>query len=1245
MLWVLRLLVFILFIAALCAGGVMWRLAQGPVDIGFARETLIENLLPRLADSGESFDDLTARGVTLKVGEMTAAWPDLQGPVVVDIHDVALEDQQDSVLTLRSLEIKLAKTPLLIALVRPEAIEMDGIDLTLKRVKNGQLSLLPTNRATKIEEAKPTDDTPLPDLAQIGAGLFEGHNLKAAKGGSMLSHLKKVELKGAKVTIADENGAVGLAFSDIHLKIKRTPHSFDLVTDYRLLHSADIESSLGAGLESRLGAGKSQESTQPIYTSSLVIKFRENNGKVIKESSAQDSSAQDSSAQSSLTQDSLTQDSQAQARENQVLGNQAPENQADDAGNYLFSAYFRHMDSSVVGKILTDYPELAHIQAVLNGHISAALDRNWRVKTLRAKLSSQEDREGDDQGGEQGEGERETQNPENAQNPQSVQNTQTAATDGSIEKLAVAGVFGESVVFSDLALNIRYDADHNILEAQDSHIKINNEQVNFTLSRRADDQASGTRVNENLNQDPDQNQQAQNILPLEIKIPALKLRDIQLLWPMQYRDGLAAEWLTNKLKGAEFKNLVIFIPLPLKNLSALDTEKIEGSFDYSGLHADYNAPMIPVEGGQGRAQLKDDILTIDINGGRIDQLAVKQGKVTITHLTHPVKIGEVTIDAALTGPLASAIRYINGEPINMASKLGLDPATIKGSATITANVKFPAAKHIETDQVKVNVSAQLNQVTLPKIAQGLDLSGGPYMLKLDEKMITVSGKGAIEGRAIDLKYQEYLDHSSTPSTSPSASPYVNKIEAHIDLDESLRQKLGIDLSDFVAGSFPVDVEYQQIKDGDADLSFTADLKNADFYLTSLGYSKPRGLTGTAKGNVSIRAHKPQKISDLTLNIGDDVTASGDLSFGQVGGAWGVKSAQFQKIKLGTYHDFAMMLTAIGKNQYQISVTGAAFDASHILNGQSSAGPKNSQKSAPSPTNQPIYDVNLKTSRVYTDSSKGGAGGAHYLSNPSIKVKTNQSGDLTYLDLTGEVSKGRVSIQLKPGAKNGRMELSMSSDNAGETLKIFGVYDNMVGGNLMIKGRQIKGGGVNDIAGRAEITKFAIVRAPILAKFINLFSLSGLSELLQNKGIEFSKLRSEFMWKQDRGNKIFVFKNGRTAGASIGLSFEGTINQTRKTIDLGGTVVPVSEINSLVAKVPVLGKFLGGSSGGLIAATYSMKGDADNPQTFINPLSVLAPGFIRSLLFENDKSLLDDEEDDAPPAQPARSPSSKPRYNR
>ena len=36
---------------------------------------------------------------------------------------------------------------------------------------------------------------------------------------------------------------------------------------------------------------------------------------------------------------------------------------------------------------------------------------------------------------------------------------------------------------------------------------------------------------------------------------------------------------------------------------------------------------------------------------------------------------------------------------------------------------------------------------------------------------------------------------------------------------------------------------------------------------------------------------------------------------------------------------------------------------------------------------------------------------------------------------------------------------------------------------------------------------------------------------------------------------------------------------------------------------------------LFAATYTMSGAANDPKVIVNPLSVLAPGFLRKILFE------------------------------
>jgi hypothetical protein len=66
--------------------------------------------------------------------------------------------------------------------------------------------------------------------------------------------------------------------------------------------------------------------------------------------------------------------------------------------------------------------------------------------------------------------------------------------------------------------------------------------------------------------------------------------------------------------------------------------------------------------------------------------------------------------------------------------------------------------------------------------------------------------------------------------------------------------------------------------------------------------------------------------------------------------------------------------------------------------------------------------------------------------------------------------------------------------------------------------------------------------------------------------------------------------------------------------MSGTVVPAYLINSIWGRIPMLGDLLTGGEkgGGVFAASYTMTGRWDDPEIAINPLSVLAPGFLRKM---------------------------------
>ena len=67
-------------------------------------------------------------------------------------------------------------------------------------------------------------------------------------------------------------------------------------------------------------------------------------------------------------------------------------------------------------------------------------------------------------------------------------------------------------------------------------------------------------------------------------------------------------------------------------------------------------------------------------------------------------------------------------------------------------------------------------------------------------------------------------------------------------------------------------------------------------------------------------------------------------------------------------------------------------------------------------------------------------------------------------------------------------------------------------------------------------------------------------------------------------------------------------------------MPAYTLNTLLGYVPMLGNlFVSRSGEGVIGMTYAVSGDSANPTVTVNPLSALAPGFLRRLFQIGDVS--------------------------
>lgn len=799
---------------------------------------------------------------------------------------------------------------------------------------------------------------------------------------------------------------------------------------------------------------------------------------------------------------------------------------------------------STLARLFLPVESQKELQFILKGKVEANLDKDWQLLKLEGDIAS-------DQG-----------------------------------QFNLEGLYHAPLEFSKLEAHVSYDKDSNKIVLHDTHININNRTLQVKGEKIASDQS--------------------DIFGLTVQVPELTFDEIHNLWPDNMKDSIAADWLVKRLSGAKITDFNVYVPVDLNDIGNLKPESLDSSWKFENLTADYQAPLYPATNAKGTASLKNDTLTIDIQSGKLGDMTVDKGRVSITHLTHPTEIGEVMIDADLHGEVSTVLDYISLDPILLGDQVGIDPKKVKGTTTLNAKVSFPALKDLPKEDVKVIVDATLNDVLLPSIVRGMDLTGGPYNLSVKEGAVTVSGKGALDKQPIDLVYTQYID--------PETAPFSSSVKASVIANQGLREKFGVHLDQFIEGDVPVTVDYRQERNDDETVLIDASLAPVVVKFSPFKYKKKIGQAGQVTGKVLIHKGEVRHINDLKINIDKGGSATGNIAFGQVGKSNDVKTGKFSNVTLAGANNFALDFTQTAPDHFEVNIAGKQLDARPFLG---SSGVDSDR----------ARDGSIVSATVKVSQMKTGDTAEHMLLAPTVSLKTDAAGDVVFLDLKGGFPGGTVSVSLHPDDK-GRSKLYIKSDNAGGALKALDLYDQMIGGQMEIRGIQIKGGGINDIIGRGIIKNFTVVRAPILAKLINLFSLSGLTELLQNKGIEFENLKTEFEWKQTKSGRIIALRNGRTTGASIGLTFGGNINQDKGSIDVSGTFVPMSEINGFFSKIPLIGNLLtGGKNGGVIAATYAMTGKSNNPNVFINPLSVLTPGFLRSFLFEKNNDIFGEEADE------------------
>ena len=670
----------------------------------------------------------------------------------------------------------------------------------------------------------------------------------------------------------------------------------------------------------------------------------------------------------------------------------------------------------------------------------------------------------------------------------------------------------------------------------------------------------------------------------------VRLDDFAKFWPPSWgRD--ARDWVTANLSDGMLTRARATVDARLGRNGTFALAAVKGDMEARDATVDYLAPMPKARNVAARATFDAGRFDIKIERGEVPGLAVTGGTVALTGLDQADQYADVAL--AITGNFGDALRLIDSEPLRFASRLGFGPEGSEGAAAADLRLKFIIEHALTADQVDVKATARLDNIAVRGILLGQDLRRGNLDLTLDRRGMDIKGEAQVGAMAAKVDWRQNFD-----AKAPFRSRYrlVGRSGELTTLED-----LGFDLGPMgqgkIEGTAGADLLITEGHAGERNIEAKADLKDLAVEIKQLGWTKARGDAGTAEAAVRIKGDVVTAIPSFSV-VAADMTIKGRAVYAADGS--GLDRVEVDRVKYGRT-DARLGVSQRGDGGWDMTFKGASFDFgplwSEVLRGGAAGA---GQEAA----------ANLKLGLIFAldkvwmgeDRSFEGVAGA--FRHDGARWGTAEA--------TGRVgAAGKpFAFAIKPPPEGGDRVLTLSAEDAGAMLRALDLYDNMIGGTLEIHGTYRDGDVGQPLVGRAVARDYRVVNAPFLARLLSVAALTGILDELKGEGLNFAALDLPFV--QTEG--LFELREARAFGASLGFTAQGKIYTDADVMDMDGTIVPAYAINSLLGNLPVVGGlFTGGEKGGgVFAATFHATGPREDPNISINPLSTLAPGFLRNL---------------------------------
>ncbi|TAE34477.1 MAG: hypothetical protein EAY65_02305 [Alphaproteobacteria bacterium] len=670
---------------------------------------------------------------------------------------------------------------------------------------------------------------------------------------------------------------------------------------------------------------------------------------------------------------------------------------------------------------------------------------------------------------------------------------------------------------------------------------------------------------------------------MQINLTKFPVGEVKYIWPKNVA-AEARRWVVRSIKDGVITKGKADIHI------REDEPNLEAELLMRDMKVRYAKHLPEVRDGRGTAKFTQDNMHITIDEAHsLSGGVVRKGIVEIPSFSDRKRGVPMLITLPVAAPAQDVAMFMSEKHLNIAQKLSLRPDAASGAVEGMVKLGFPlepadiAPNTHSFDYLDIEIDASLQDVSHMRVLSQWDIHQFNGTVHVDNQRVTLDGTLGLQGIPSTLVVS--YDYSGARKHHAQYS-----IKAQLKDDQLPLLNIPIPKG-IVQGTTHLDATIASNPSQEttkARLDFT----DATLNIPQIEWSKP--LQQPATLEVTQQNYADRKELEKVHFSTKDAELSGRVTLAKDGS---IHHAALDRIH-SPRMDIALEYYGDNPDQHRVRIHGERM---YFYVGKDKKAEVSASAQPWNLINPEHYvlgrdiEISLKELATNLDSMR------------DVRMRIECSKTLCdSMNVQAHYGKGATAhAYLVRNDQQVRTVQGHVSD-LGALARMFNLSSQIAGGGASFQGAY-EG---TTLQGALTIKDVAIKELPALTNLLTLASLRGIGDTISGDGIAFDTIATNMTYDGTR----FALTKGAAKGDALGIMLEGWIEPYGKArLDLSGTLIPSYTLNSLPARVPILGELLmGGENQGVFATRFSVRGAAHDPSVMINPLSMLTPGFLRNI---------------------------------